>query len=148
MIRLWWLLMVAARDYQRLREINVLLIKTTRAVRRNRQLCCVSQPVSALSLAPQIQETGKYFNCKQPRPDSLRGPPVRRLRSLFACCLLARSLARSSKCLLHLPMHSAVHSYPSKPGSLRRHPHTLTMPRVISCYLHPAAAIQIQHHPD
>lgn len=29
--------------------------------------------VSALSAASQIPETGKYFNCKQPWLDSLRG---------------------------------------------------------------------------
>lgn len=86
--------MAAARDYQRLREINVPLIKTTWAVGRNRQFCCVSAPVSDLSLAPQIQETGKYFNCKQPRLDSQT-----RASGSFACYLLTRSLAPASVCV-------------------------------------------------
>lgn len=63
-------------DYQRLREINVLLIKRTWVGGRQTVLF-MTGPVSALSRAPQIPQTGKYYNCKQPRLDSLRGPPVR-----------------------------------------------------------------------
>lgn len=116
--------MAAARDYQRLREINVLLIKTTWAVGRNRQLCCVSGPVSALSLAPQIQKTGKYFNCKQPRLHSLRGPQAAQ-SAVYSPALLPASL--------HVCMRQctvAACNYPSKPsctGIL-----ALTMPHVIS----------------
>lgn len=113
--------MTAARDYQRLREINVLLIKTTWAVGRNRQLCCVSGPVSALSLAPQISETGKYFNCKQPRLLSLRGPQA----ALFAIYSPALLPARG----LHVPMYRAACNYPPKPGCTGIL--VLTMPHVI-----------------
>lgn len=84
--------MAAARDYQRLREINVLLIKTTWAGGRNRQFCCMSEPVSDLSLAPQIQETGKYFNCKQPRLDSLRGPQAAPLLAIYSLALAPASV--------------------------------------------------------
>lgn len=53
--------MAAARDYQRLREINVLLIKTTWAGGRNRQLCCVSEPVSDLSLDSSNPEDRQIY---------------------------------------------------------------------------------------
>lgn len=53
-------------------------------------------PVSALSLTSQIPETGKYFNCKHPWLDSLRGPPVRLFHLLLTHLL---SLHAQKTCL-------------------------------------------------
>lgn len=112
-------------DYQRLREINVLLIKRTWVGGRQTVLF-MTGPVSALSRASQIPKTGKYFNCKHPWLDSLRGPPVR-LFFFFHLLLLTHLLSCMTKNVfawiqtthadthLHtLPSYNSCYNYPTK----------------------------------
>lgn len=100
--------------------------------REKQTVLCMTGPVSALSPAPQIQETGKYFNCKQPQLDSLRGPPVRLLHSLLTH-LLSPSCSSKCRCVCTcstLPMYSIGYNYPTKPGCIGIV--ELMMPHVIS----------------
>lgn len=124
--------MAAARDYQRLREINVLLIKMTWAVGRNRQLCCTSGPVCLI--APSLQSR------RQANILTLNNSASGSSTCSFIC------LSSTSKCL-HIPMYKASCNYPSKPCQCGQpYAHNATCNR---WYLHPpAATIQIQHHPD
>lgn len=102
-------------DYQRLREINVLLIKRTWVGGRQTVLF-MTGPVSALSRASQIPKTGKYFNCKHPWLDSLRGPPVRLFFFFPLAATYSPTLLRDQKrvCMntnhtrRHTPAHVAV----------------------------------------
>lgn len=64
-------------------------------------------PVSALSPASQIPETGKYFNCKHPWLDSLRGPPVR-LFHLLLTHLLSR-MTRKRVCMTNKTSNTPVY---------------------------------------
>lgn len=102
-------------DYQRLREINVLLIKRTWVGGRQTVLF-MTGPVSALSRASQIPKTGKYFNCKHPWLDSLRGPPVRLFFFFPLAATYSPTFLRDQKrvCMntnhtrRHTPAHVAV----------------------------------------
>lgn len=97
-------------DYQRLREINVLLIKRTWVGGRQTVLF-MTGPVSALSRASQIPKTGKYFNCKHPWLDSLRGPPVRLFFFFSTCCyLLTYSPAWPKTSLHEYKPHTQTHT--------------------------------------
>lgn len=142
LIRLWW-----GGDYQRLREINVLLIKRTWVGGRQTVLF-MTGPVSALSPASQIPETGKYFNCKHPWLDSLRGPPVRLFHFLLThlhCCMTENGSAWKQKKHANT---SAWHTVPATviPQSFM---HTAFLSSEYNkWYLHPPAAIQIHCHPD
>lgn len=145
LIRLCW-----GGDYQRLREINVLLITRTWVGGRPTVLF-MTGPVSALSPASQIPETGKYFNCKHPWLDSLRGPPVR-LFHLLLPHLLSR-MTENVSARQQNPEYTCTRCQRTVPATII--PHSFTHTHSWACdvayhkwYLHPPAAIQIHCHPD